>query len=101
MLVCSFFLQTIGHSLADLDPLGISNANSDTARRSELGMEFYGFSDRDLDREFTLPMTTFIGGEKPSLTLREIIARLNVCLLINYIEIAGGGNKDDVGCVSS
>uniref|UniRef100_F1KQH6 2-oxoglutarate dehydrogenase, mitochondrial n=1 Tax=Ascaris suum TaxID=6253 RepID=F1KQH6_ASCSU len=69
--------QTIGHSLADLDPLGISNANSDTARRSELGMEFYGFSDRDLDREFTLPMTTFIGGEKPSLTLREIIARLN------------------------
>uniref|UniRef100_A0A914ZWH0 2-oxoglutarate dehydrogenase, mitochondrial n=1 Tax=Parascaris univalens TaxID=6257 RepID=A0A914ZWH0_PARUN len=69
--------QTIGHNLADLDPLGITRTSSDMACHSELGMEFYGFCDRDLDREFTLPMTTFIGGEKPSLTLREIITRLN------------------------
>ena len=36
----------------------------------------------DLDREFQLPPTTYIGGEEKSLTLKEIINRLEVqCIL--------------------
>ncbi|VDM71573.1 unnamed protein product, partial [Strongylus vulgaris] len=68
--------QTRGHNIADLDPLGINSADLDDTIPPELELSFYGFGERDLDKEFVLPPTTFIGGEKPSLTLREILHRL-------------------------
>uniref|UniRef100_A0A7E4USU5 2-oxoglutarate dehydrogenase, mitochondrial n=1 Tax=Panagrellus redivivus TaxID=6233 RepID=A0A7E4USU5_PANRE len=68
--------QTRGHNIADLDPLGINSADLDDTIPRELELDFYGFTEADLDREFVLPPTTFIGGDKKSLSLREIILRL-------------------------
>lgn len=68
--------QTRGHNIADLDPLGINSADLDDTIPAELEPEFYGLSEKDMDREFVLPMSTFIGGDKTSLTLREIVDRL-------------------------
>ncbi|TMS38900.1 hypothetical protein L596_005524 [Steinernema carpocapsae] len=68
--------QTRGHNIADLDPLGINSADLDDTIPPELELEFYGLSEKDLDREFILPPTTFIAGDTKSLTLREIINRL-------------------------
>uniref|UniRef100_A0A915CDW9 2-oxoglutarate dehydrogenase, mitochondrial n=1 Tax=Parascaris univalens TaxID=6257 RepID=A0A915CDW9_PARUN len=68
--------QTRGHNIADLDPLGINSAALDDTIPPELDPQFYGLTEQDMDREFILPMSTFIGGDKPSLTLREIISRL-------------------------
>ena len=39
---------------------------------------FYGLHESDLDKVFQLPTTTFIGGNENSLSLREIIRRLEV-----------------------
>jgi 2-oxoglutarate dehydrogenase E1 component len=61
-----------------LDPLGINSADLDDTIPRELELEFYGFNEQDLDREFLLPPTTFIGGDRATLTLREIIDRLKV-----------------------
>ncbi|KAJ1365206.1 2-oxoglutarate dehydrogenase, mitochondrial [Parelaphostrongylus tenuis] len=74
LLIRSF--QTRGHNIADLDPLGINSVDLDETIPPELELSFYGFGERDLEREFLLPPTTFIGGDKPSLTLKEIIHRL-------------------------
>lgn len=64
-----------------MDPLGINSADLDDTIPRELEIDFYGFSDKDLDRHFILPPTTFIAGDKKTLTLREIIARLKVGFL--------------------
>uniref|UniRef100_A0A1I8A919 2-oxoglutarate dehydrogenase, mitochondrial n=1 Tax=Steinernema glaseri TaxID=37863 RepID=A0A1I8A919_9BILA len=68
--------QTRGHNIADLDPLGINSADLDDTIPPELELGFYGLSEKDLDREFVLPPTTFFAGDEKSLTLREIIRRL-------------------------
>ncbi|WKY03571.1 hypothetical protein Q1695_004935 [Nippostrongylus brasiliensis] len=68
--------QTRGHNIADLDPLGINSADLDDTIPPELELSFYGFGERDLDKEFLLPPTTFIGGDKQTLTLKEIVHRL-------------------------
>ncbi|VDK59008.1 unnamed protein product [Anisakis simplex] len=68
--------QTRGHNIAELDPLGINSADLDDTIPAELEPQFYGLTDQDMDRQFILPMSTFIGGDRPSLTLREIINRL-------------------------
>lgn len=39
---------------------------------------FYDLQEADLDKEFRLPTTTFIGGPENTLSLREIIRRLEV-----------------------
>lgn len=39
---------------------------------------FYDLREADLDKEFQLPTTTFIGGSEHTLSLREIIRRLEV-----------------------
>lgn len=39
---------------------------------------FYDLQEADLDKEFRLPTTTFIGGSENTLSLREIIRRLEV-----------------------
>ncbi|XP_060764340.1 2-oxoglutarate dehydrogenase complex component E1 isoform X4 [Neoarius graeffei] len=72
--------QVRGHHVAKLDPLGISCVNFDdspvTVGFRQVG--FYGLSDSDLDTEFRLPTTTFIGGNESTLPLREIIHHLEM-----------------------
>lgn len=68
--------QIRGHNLADLDPLGILHADLDSRVPEELILENWGLSEKDLDKEFQLPPTTFIGKSGERLKLREIINRL-------------------------
>lgn len=58
--------------------MGINSADLDDTIPRELEIDFYGFSEKDMNRSFILPPTTFIGGNKKSLTLKEIITRLKV-----------------------
>uniref|UniRef100_A0A671Y362 2-oxoglutarate dehydrogenase complex component E1 n=1 Tax=Sparus aurata TaxID=8175 RepID=A0A671Y362_SPAAU len=73
--------QIRGHHVAQLDPLGILEADLDSFVPSDLittidKLGFYGLDESDLDRTFQLPPTTFIGGGDTTLPLREIIRRL-------------------------
>ncbi|XP_062989206.1 2-oxoglutarate dehydrogenase-like, mitochondrial [Elgaria multicarinata webbii] len=73
--------QIRGHHVAQLDPLGILDADLDSFIPSDLittidKLEFYGLYESDLDKVFQLPTTTFIGGNESMLSLREIIKRL-------------------------
>ncbi|XP_060560262.1 2-oxoglutarate dehydrogenase complex component E1-like isoform X5 [Ruditapes philippinarum] len=75
--------QTRGHNVASLDPLGILDADLDSAIPSELILESYSLGghghvidNTDLNRVFRLPETTYIGGKEQSLPLKEIINRL-------------------------
>ncbi|CAF1045271.1 unnamed protein product [Didymodactylos carnosus] len=65
--------QMRGHKLAQLDPLGINTADLDSERPNDLTPKFYNFN---LDRKFSVPPITFIGGNETELTLRELITRL-------------------------
>jgi 2-oxoglutarate dehydrogenase E1 component len=70
--------QIRGHKKASLDPLGISRSLDVTNEKiTDLSPEFYNFSEADLNREFRLPATTFIGGDQKRLKLREVLNRLN------------------------
>ncbi|KAM9618606.1 2-oxoglutarate dehydrogenase-like, mitochondrial isoform 1-T1 [Trichechus inunguis] len=73
--------QIRGHHVAQLDPLGILDADLDSFVPSDLittidKLAFYDLQEADLDKEFQLPTTTFIGGSESTLSLREIIRRL-------------------------
>uniref|UniRef100_A0A8C0TQE1 oxoglutarate dehydrogenase (succinyl-transferring) n=2 Tax=Canis lupus familiaris TaxID=9615 RepID=A0A8C0TQE1_CANLF len=73
--------QIRGHHVAQLDPLGILDADLDSFVPSDLittidKLAFYDLREADLDKEFQLPTTTFIGGSEHTLSLREIIRRL-------------------------
>ncbi|XP_030235239.1 2-oxoglutarate dehydrogenase-like, mitochondrial [Gadus morhua] len=73
--------QIRGHHVAQLDPLGILEADLDCFVPSDLittidKLGFYGLDESDLDKTFRLPFTTFIGGGDTTLPLREIIRRL-------------------------
>jgi 2-oxoglutarate dehydrogenase E1 component len=68
--------QIRGHRKATLDPLGRS-LDVTNERIIDLTPEFYKFTQEDLNREFRLPSTTFIGGGQHKLTLKEILKRLN------------------------
>uniref|UniRef100_A0A8C5NDR8 2-oxoglutarate dehydrogenase complex component E1 n=1 Tax=Gouania willdenowi TaxID=441366 RepID=A0A8C5NDR8_GOUWI len=75
--------QIRGHHVAQLDPLGILEADLDSFVPSDLittidKLGFYGLNESDLDRSFQLPSTTFIGGQESMLPLREIIHRLEI-----------------------
>uniref|UniRef100_A0A673MR73 2-oxoglutarate dehydrogenase complex component E1 n=1 Tax=Sinocyclocheilus rhinocerous TaxID=307959 RepID=A0A673MR73_9TELE len=90
--------QIRGHHVAQLDPLGIMDADLDSCvptdiitssdkldlthvktRLSALTVGgFYGLEESDLDKVFRLPTTTFIGGNESALPLREIIRRLEM-----------------------
>lgn len=66
--------QVRGHAIANLDPLGI---NSPEETPSELTIEHYGWTDKDLDQEFELGagiLPRFKQGGATKMTLREIIA---------------------------
>jgi len=68
--------QIRGHNVAELDPLGINNADLDSTIPDELIPAHWGLSEQDLDKMFQLPKTTYIGGDEDTLPLREIIRRL-------------------------
>uniref|UniRef100_A0A8C4YGX2 2-oxoglutarate dehydrogenase-like, mitochondrial n=1 Tax=Gopherus evgoodei TaxID=1825980 RepID=A0A8C4YGX2_9SAUR len=70
-----------GHHVAQLDPLGILDADLDSFVPSDLittidKLGLYGLHESDLDKVFRLPTITFIGGDETALSLREIIKRL-------------------------
>ena len=67
--------QVNGHSLANLDPLGLDNRPAPI----ELDPALYGFTEEDLDKEFylgTWRMSGFLSEERPVQTLRQVLARL-------------------------
>jgi len=77
--------QTRGHNVADLDPLGILDADLDGETPEELILETWGLSENDLDKEFTLPNTTFIASDgERTLKLRDIIKRLEGVYCQNF-----------------
>ncbi|XP_064457718.1 2-oxoglutarate dehydrogenase complex component E1-like isoform X2 [Ornithodoros turicata] len=65
--------QIRGHLYASLDPLGISVTKLNPG---EILLTNHAFEEKDMDRLFKLPSTTFIGGEENVLPLREILRRL-------------------------
>lgn len=69
--------QVRGHNAADLDPLGIAAVDLESSMPPELVLSTYQLGDHDLDRVFTLPPTTYLGGKEKTMPLREIIRRLN------------------------
>ncbi|XP_041914662.1 2-oxoglutarate dehydrogenase, mitochondrial isoform X1 [Alosa sapidissima] len=75
--------QIRGHHVAQLDPLGIMDADLDSCVPTDIitssdKLGFYGLDESDLDKVFRLPTTTFIGGSESALPLREIIRRLEM-----------------------
>lgn len=75
--------QIRGHHVAQLDPLGILDADLDSCVPADIitssdKLGFYGLEESDLDKVFHLPTTTFIGGNETALPLREIIRRLEM-----------------------
>uniref|UniRef100_A0A7N8WPP6 2-oxoglutarate dehydrogenase complex component E1 n=1 Tax=Mastacembelus armatus TaxID=205130 RepID=A0A7N8WPP6_9TELE len=75
--------QIRGHHVAQLDPLGIMDADLDSCVPTDIitssdKLGFYGLNESDLDKVFHLPTTTFIGGSESALPLKEIIRRLEM-----------------------
>jgi 2-oxoglutarate dehydrogenase E1 component len=80
--------ETIGHLVADLDPLKILEAYKDNKAvqekyfvpsqdlKNRLDYRHYGFTEQDLDREFhiTLPHKSSILQQKKVWKLRDVIA---------------------------
>ncbi|KAI8644778.1 oxoglutarate dehydrogenase, E1 component [Parasitella parasitica] len=67
--------QVRGHQLANLDPLHIGHASTENPHPPELTYQYYGFTDKDLDRKFTLGpgILPALGQTNKELSLREII----------------------------
>lgn len=77
--------QVGGHFAATLDPLGMNQRDLP----AELDPAFYGFTEKDLDREFfigTWNQEGFLSESRPVRTLREILTRLRetYCGAIGY-----------------
>ncbi|KAI9261804.1 oxoglutarate dehydrogenase, E1 component [Helicostylum pulchrum] len=70
--------QVRGHHLANLDPLHIQHASIENLNPPELTYQYYGFTDKDLDRKFSLGpgILSALTKTQKELTLREIIAAL-------------------------
>lgn len=67
--------QIRGHFLATTDPLGLG-ATETVHHRESHELTIHHLDESDMERIFTLPQTTFIGGQETALPLREIIRRL-------------------------
>ncbi|KAI9495794.1 oxoglutarate dehydrogenase, E1 component [Zychaea mexicana] len=74
--------QVRGHHIANLDPLGILNADLQDSSPPELSPKFYGFTEKDLDRTFTLGpgILPAYGTDSKKMTLRGSIG-------VEYIHI--------------
>lgn len=70
--------QHRGHFVADLDPLGITTVpvkeDHGIKRRADESVtkNYFDFSASDMEKEFLLPQSTFIGGSKKTLKLRFV-----------------------------
>ncbi|KAF9032761.1 thiamine diphosphate-binding protein [Panaeolus papilionaceus] len=68
--------QVRGHHVAELDPLGILDADLADVQPPELELSRYGFTERDLDKDITLGpgiLPHFATEENKTMKLREII----------------------------
>lgn len=68
--------QVRGHHVADLDPLGILDADLENVKPAELELSHYGWNEKDLDKEITLGpgiLPHFARDGRAAMTLREII----------------------------
>lgn len=71
--------QVRGHHLAELDPLGILDADLADVRPPELELSHYGFTQRDLDKQIALGpgiLPHFATEDRKTMTLGEIIKTL-------------------------
>src|SRR3569833_683934 len=71
--------QARGHHKANIDPLGIRNESKGfgNIKPKELSLEYYQFTDKDLDTEYSLGpgiLPRFKKEDREKMTLREIIA---------------------------
>jgi 2-oxoglutarate dehydrogenase E1 component len=65
-----------GHHVADLDPLGLLDADLADVRPPELELSHYGFTERDLEKQITLGpgiLPHFANEDRKSMSLQEII----------------------------
>ncbi|PPR07689.1 hypothetical protein CVT24_003898 [Panaeolus cyanescens] len=68
--------QVRGHHVAELDPLGILDADLADVKPPELELSRYGFTERDLDKDITLGpgiLPHFATEEHKTMKLRDII----------------------------
>ncbi|KXJ27697.1 2-oxoglutarate dehydrogenase-like, mitochondrial [Exaiptasia diaphana] len=76
--------QIRGHRKAKLDPLGILQADLSEDIPVDLQLAYWGLGEKDMDKVFQLPNTTYIGGDKNVLTLREIVNKLEQTYCNHY-----------------
>ncbi|KAJ6557323.1 2-oxoglutarate dehydrogenase E1 component [Mycena vulgaris] len=68
--------QVRGHHVAELDPLGLLDADLADIKPPELELSHYGFTDRDLEKQITLGpgiLPHFASEDRKSMSLQEII----------------------------
>ena len=71
--------QVRGHHVAELDPLGILDADPADVHPPELELSHYGFTERDLDKQIGLGpgiLPHFATEDRKTMSLREIITLL-------------------------
>lgn len=72
--------QVRGHNMANLDPLHISDADLDSRIPPELKLEYYGWTEKDLEKKFKVSegiLPRYVGHvENDTMSLGQIIDEL-------------------------